>query len=156
MMLPPVLRLAMKQDYGLASRAYQMINAVYVSGSACPTCGYTDFTDGARTIPCITCGGTGQVATFTIHRLSARWSMVQLTAVDAYKGIPPGVESGDLMVWVNPRDKDVMDKLYHTKDSYIEVEGSTYAVGGEAPDGVGHPDEYVYICRKRKPAFTYL
>jgi hypothetical protein len=145
----------MQDSLRLVRQAYLPFKLVAITYTTCPTCGYTAFTDGAKVIPCQTCGGSGQVATFNIQRIQGRWSFVQLTAVDAYKGVPPGVESGDLMLWIRTQDKAAMDAVFHSKDGYVEVEGNTFVLGGENPDGVGNPDEYCYIARKRKPAFQY-
>jgi hypothetical protein len=147
--------MGMQDMLRLVRQAYKTFNLIAVTTTACPTCGYTAFTDGAKTIPCAQCGGAGEIPVLSIHRIHGRWSFVQLTAVDAYKGVPPGVESGDLMLWVAARDKAEMDTVFHSKDGYVEVEGNTFVLGGENPDGVGSPDEYCYIARKRKPSFTY-
>jgi len=154
-MMPPGLRLAIQDSLRLSRQMYYPINAIVVNVTVCPTCGYDAFTDGARVIPCATCGGTGEIPTYVIYQLKARWTFVQLTALDPYKGIAPGVESGDLIVWVSPQDKETMLQVFHTKNSYLDIEGNTFMVGGYNPDGVGNPDEYSFIGKKYKPVHDY-
>lgn len=155
MLLPPSTRSAIQDTLKLTRQIYSAINLVLVEPVACTTCGYEPFTDGAKAIPCPVCGGTGEIPTYVIQRIKARWTFVQLSALDPYRGIPPGVESGDLLIWVSPRDEPAVLQAYRTKDSYLEIEGNTFTIGGYNPDGVGNPDEYCFIGKKRKPTHNY-
>jgi hypothetical protein len=141
-MMPPGLRLSIQDSLRLSRQMYYPIKAIVVNVTVCPSCGYDAFTDGARVIPCVTCGGTGEIPTYVIYQLKARW-------------IAPGVESGDLIVWVSPYDKETMLQVYRTKSSYLDIEGNTFMVGGYNPDGVGNPDEYSFIGKKYKPVHDY-
>lgn len=155
MMMPSVLRQAIQKDLRMTRQMYYPINIILVTTTACTACGYDAFTDGARTIPCATCGGTGEIPTYTVQQVKARWSFVQLSAFDPYKGIAPGVESGDLLVWVGTDDKSAMLQAYHTHNSYLDVDGNIFAIFGFNPDGVGNPDEYCFVAKKHKPVHNY-
>jgi len=155
MLLPPALRMAIGDDLAGARQMYYDIKAILVNVTACPVCGHDEFTDGPRVTPCATCGGTGEIPSFVVHQLKARWTVVQLAALYPYRGIVPGVESGDLIIWVGPRDKATMLQIYRTKNSYLDMEGNTFAISGFNPDGVGNPDEYAFIANKYKPVHAY-
>jgi hypothetical protein len=154
MLLPPSSRLAVKKVLEMTRLAYEAIVLVNVDTTDCTTCGYDRFTDSGLDPVCPTCRGLGRIATFVIHELYARWNVIELPSVNPFEGIPPGVESGDYLVWVSKRDYDLALLAQDEAYSYVEISGQTFKFQGVSPEGIGHSDEYRFIAKKYKPVFA--
>jgi len=150
MILHPFTRLVVGDNLGQFRRSYQKIMVVTVSVTES---GYDAFTDSALGIPDST-NGTGLIPSFSLSWVPARWTVVDLPALNPYQGIPPGVESGDYLIWVGRRDYPMMQVCQDEAYSYIEINGLTFKLQGNSPDGLGQSHEYRFIARKYKPVFA--
>lgn len=120
----------------------------------CPACGYSKFADSGTAIPCVRCGGTGQVVErWKRYTLAARAVVVEIPQLEVWKGLPPGVEAGDYLVWVSTRDLAVMQECQENADGYVSIFGQHFAIFGLSAEGVMNADEYRAICKKRSPRY---
>lgn len=149
MILPHSTRHRILDDLGDFRKAFEKVMIVTVTVAQS---GYEPFTDSALGIPDAT-NGTGLIPTFSISYVNARWNVIDLPAINPFEGIPPGVESGDYLVWIGKRDYGMMKACQDSAYSYIEIDKQTFRLQGVSPDGIGLNNEYRFIARKHKPVF---
>ena len=150
MILPPVTRMVVGDNLGQFRGSYQKI--VIVTVSVTPS-GYDEFTDSALVVPDST-NGTGLVPSFSLKQIYCRWTVIDLPALNPYQGIPPGVESGDYLIWIGKRDYPMMLACQEQAYSYIEIGDLTFKLQGYCPDGLGQSHDSRFIARKYQPVFT--
>ena len=149
MMLSPSNLLVIRDNLAQFRRSYRPFCIVTVNTTES---GYESFTDGALNVVDST-NGTGLVPSFIVSNIYGRWNVVELPALNPYHGIPPGVESGDYLIWVGQADSAAMQACQEQAYSYVEIEGQTFKLQGSSPDGFGAILEYRFIARKHKPVF---
>jgi hypothetical protein len=152
-LIPPTTRAVLDSDLSKVGQAHETVYTFLVSVTDCPTCGYDEFTDSSRTLPCTVCNDTGKIASITRCDVYARVNVIDLVQLDPYKSIPPGVESGDALVFFSSRDYDLFNELYNSEHGYIQALGQTFKVTGINEEGFGKTYEYMAICKKFKPTF---
>jgi hypothetical protein len=150
MFMPPATQMQLKDNFREIARVYRPIVLVNVTVTQS---NYDSFTDSALNTPDET-SGTGLIPAFTVVRVNARWVVIDFPAINPYEGIPPGLESGDYIIWTSPRDYAVMLASQDSAYSYLELSGQTFKLQGVNPDGMGMTGEYRWLARKHKPVFA--
>ena len=130
----------------------QAFNKVMIVTITVTQSGYEPFTDSSLAIPDTT-NGTGLIPTFLISYVYGRWNVIDLPSINPFEGIPPGVESGDYLIWIGKQDYASMKACQDDAYSYVEIDGQTFKLQGVSPDGIGLSNEYRFIARKYKPVF---
>lgn len=154
MLLSPQNRLAVQRDLEKTRDVHDTIDVILVTTVACSVCGHDTFTNSSRIIPCSTCNDTGWIATKVRHTIKGRVELLELPELVPFKGIPPGVESGDALIFVSIRDYDLLNTCYKSEYGYIIAKGRNFKPMAVDQEGLGRVDEYRVIAKKHKPTFT--
>ena len=115
-------------------------------------CGYDSMSDSAIDPTCSMCDGTGKTITFTTHELKARIKVFDFVQLQGAGAAPPGVELGDVALYIRVHDKGVLTTCNETPISYVKLEGDSvaYRPFSIAADGVGREDEIRVLLKKTK------
>lgn len=130
---------------------YRPFHLVWPSSeSDCPDCSFDEFTQSADDVTCATCMGLGKVYTWTHAEVYGRIQHYDFVTLAA-SGLPPGVEVGDVVVYVSEDIKDIIVSNVRTAQyGYVFVDDDTFWPISVTPTGVGHQDEWrVELKRKQ-------
>jgi hypothetical protein len=90
------------------------------SESGCPTCGYDEFTRGAKDIACTICGGRGKITTWRRSALKARINWID--AAKPVYGLLTTGEVGDVWLTLPLRDRPAMEAVQRSRRAYLLVD----------------------------------
>lgn len=121
-------------------RPFRLVWPAHVS--SCPDCSFDQFTQSGDNVTCQSCKGTGKVFTWTTAEVYGRIQHYDFVTLSA-AGVHPGVEIGDVVVYVSGDVKDMIaDKVRSDQYGYVFVDSDTYRPISFGPTGVGHIDEW--------------
>ena len=122
---------------------YRSLHLVWPTDeSDCPDCSFDAFTQSGDNITCETCRGTGKVLTWGQAEAVGRIQHYDFVTLSA-SGLPPGVEVGDVVIYVSKDVKDmVAGSVRPSQYGYLFIDSDTYRPVSVAPTGVGHQDEW--------------
>jgi len=153
--LPSSLRIKVRDTLGGVRNSQVTVQMVEPQLVNCTVCQRDEFTNSSSSIPCATCGGTGKtVSNYKRTWFRASAAVVEITQLDIFKGLPPGVESGDYLVWVSDKDLDTVEQAFKDQNAYLLIHGETFRIYGYSADGIGYADEYRLIAKKFKPTYV--
>jgi hypothetical protein len=95
--------------------------------------------------------GTGRTATWTVYELRGFLKPINQALV-TYGQVPPGVESGDMVMTARLLDQEVLLEAYRNEYHYIYIDGETFRITTTVYSGIGQVDEVIVGCRKFNPA----
>jgi hypothetical protein len=107
----------------------------------CPECSFDDFTQSADDITCQCCNGTGKLLTWANAEVYGRIQHYDFVTLSA-SGLPPGVEVGDVVLYVSEDVKNMVLVVRENQFGYLLIDSDTYKPVSIAPTGVGHRDEW--------------
>ena len=108
----------------------------------CPDCAFEDFTQSGDDITCQTCKGLGRVLAWSTAEVYGRIQHYDFVTLAA-SGLPPGVEVGDVVVYVSKEVRDMLtNNVRQSQYGYLYIDSDTYKPVSVAPTGVGHQDEW--------------
>ena len=116
----------------------------------CTACGFDELSQSALDSNCTTCDGTGKTISWTVTEIRTRIKVVDFIHLMGIGSISPGIEVGDVIVYIRNNDKDTLERCDLNDASYVKIEHDTsaYRVYGMTSDGVGQEDEVRVILRK--------
>ncbi|NIQ88599.1 MAG: hypothetical protein GWN93_05785 [Deltaproteobacteria bacterium] len=121
---------------------YRSFHLVWPSAETdCPDCAFEDFTQSGDSITCATCEGLGKILTWAKAEVYGRIQHYDFVTLAA-SGLPPGVEVGDVVVYVSREVKDMALDVRQSQYGYLFIDSDTYRPVSVAPTGVGHQDEW--------------
>lgn len=129
---------------------YRPIYVLLATLVECPTCGFDEFSQGGFDTNCATCNGTGRSVEYTRHEMKGRIKILDFVQLQGAGYAPPGVELGDVEVYVRPHDRDVFEECEKDTRSYIVISGdaASYRPFSINADGVGYEDEVRVLLKK--------
>jgi hypothetical protein len=115
-------------------------------------CGFDELTQSGINPNCLSCKGTGRVITYRPHEVKARIKVFDFVELQGAGAAPPGVELGDVALYVRLHDKKTFSTCNLDTYSYVVLEGDpvAYRPFSITADGVGLEDETRIILKKTK------
>jgi hypothetical protein len=99
---------------------------------------------------CLTCEGTGKTVSWLIREIPSRIKVFDFVQLQGAGPIPPGVELGDVALYVRKNDRETFENLEGQRYSYVKIagDGNAYQPFSITADGVGQDDEIRVLLRK--------
>ena len=144
-------RRAIRSDMRMIRGNYRMVYLLYPTETECTVCGGVDeFTDSAYDISCATCGGVGYTLSWATWQIAARIKQIDLVQLQA-AGIPPGIEIGDVELYVSLDTKAAIEKVREELRAYVYFDGQRFRPTTITADGVGTADEWRIELNRHNP-----
>ncbi len=144
-------RKAIRSDMRVIRGNYRAVYLLYPTETECTVCGGVDeFTDSAYDVSCPTCGGTGYTLAWATWQIAARIKQIDLVQLQA-AGIPPGIEIGDVELYVSLDTKAAIEKIIEESRAYVYFDGQRFRPTITTADGVGTADEWRVELSRHNP-----
>ena len=130
---------------------YRTVYLLYPTETECTACGGVDtFTDSAYDVSCPTCGGVGYTLSWAPWQIAARIKQIDLVQMQV-AGIPPGIEIGDVELYVSRDTKEAIEKIREESRAYVYFDGQRFRPTTITADGVGTADEWRIELKRHNP-----
>ena len=144
-------RTAIRSDMRVIRGNYRTVYLLYPTETECTVCGGVDeFTDSAYDISCANCGGVGYTLSWATWQIAARIKQIDLVQLQA-AGIPPGIEMGDVELYVSRDTKAFIEKIREESRAYVYFDGQRFRPETITADGVGTADEWRIELNRYNP-----
>lgn len=144
-------RRAIRADMKMVRANYRAVYLLYPTETECTACGGVDpFTDSAYDISCSTCGGVGYTLSWATWQIAARIKQMDLVQMQA-AGIPPGIEIGDVELYVSRQTRDAVERIMEESRAYVYFDGQRFRPTNVTADGVGTADEWRVELKRFNP-----
>ena len=133
-----------------ASGNFRGVYGLVATVTDCTACGYDTMSDSGLDPTCATCSGTGKTFAWLVQEVSARIKVFDFVQLQGAGAVPPGVELGDMALYVRKNDQALFDTIQQEHRSYVKVDGDSnaYRPFAVSSDGVGMDDEFRILMRK--------
>lgn len=95
--------------------------------------------------------GLGRAVTWTVYELYCRVQVVDSNLV-TFGHIPSGVQTGDYVFGIQPRDLEVINAVIHSEHAYLSIDGEIFRPIDAEVGAIGQVTEYIVGARKFQPA----
>lgn len=132
------------------TQPFRRVWLVLATETSCTSCGFDEMSNSGLDPTCATCEGLGKVVTFTKLEVRARIKVFDFVQLQGAGAAPPGVELGDMALYVPVTSQSNFDTLMSEERSYAKIEGDSnaYRPFSVSADGVGGVDEIRVVLKK--------
>ena len=150
MLISGIERHGIRQTMLMTSGNFRAVYGLKATVTDCTACGYEPMSDAGLDPTCATCLGTGKEIVWLVQQVSARVRVFDFVQLQGAGAVPPGVELGDIALYVRKNDRALFDTIEQEHRSYVKVDGdgNAYRPFSVSSDGVGMDDEVRILMRK--------
>ena len=150
MRISGIERYDIRQVMGNARGDFRSVHVLHATLTDCTVCGYDPMSDSGDDPTCSECEGTGKTISWLAREIPSRIKVFDFVQLQGAGAVPPGVELGDVALYVRKNDRETFETLEGKQHSYVKIagDGNAYQPFSITADGVGQDDEIRVLLRK--------